>query len=197
MKISNRNNKTTGRQRGFTLVELLIVLAIIAVIAIFGVPFMRGIIIQGKTEPTASDINKVATKMRTNFAGQGTTPYNNLGAAAAATANFANSARGLASSLTITGSGATATVQHDIGATGAQIAVAPGTITTLGDSFTVTVNDVNEAACPGLAAQLSKAAEVITINGTSVKAAGATYNGGTAQNLCTTGDTNDYVFTFR
>ena len=137
MKLFARNSSATRRQRGFTLVELLIVLAIIAVISIFGVPFARGIIIGGKTEPTASDISKVVTKMRANFAGQGTTPYNNLGAAAAATANFANTARGLVSALTITGAGAAATIQHDIGATGAQIAVAPATITALGDSFTV------------------------------------------------------------
>jgi prepilin-type N-terminal cleavage/methylation domain-containing protein len=191
------NRKTTGRQRGFTLVELLIVLAIIAVIAIFGVPFARGIIIGGKTEPTASDISKVVTRMRSNFSGQGTTPYNNLGAGAAATANFANTARGLTSALTVAGAGAAATVQHDIGATNSQIAVAIGTITVAGDSFTVTVPTVNEAACPGLAAQLSKAAEVITINGVNVKAAGANYNGGTAQNACTAGDTNAFVFTFR
>ena len=197
MSFFHRNTKTTRRQRGFTLVELLIVLAIIAVIAIFGVPFARGIIIGGKTEPTASDISKVVTKMRANFAGQGNTPYNNLGAAAAATANFANTARGLTSALTITGAGATATIQHGLGATGSQIAVAPATITTLGDSFTVSVPTVNEAACPGLAAQLTKAAEVIAINGTNVKAVGANYNGGTAQNVCTAGDTNTFVFTFR
>jgi len=197
MKLFARNSNSTGRQRGFTLVELLIVLAIIAVIAIFGVPFARGIIIGGKTEPTASDISKIVTKMRANFAGQGTTPYTNLGAAAAATANFANTARGLTSALTVTGAGATATIQHDIGATGAQIGVAQATITTAGDSFAVTVNDVNEAACPGLAAQLSKAAEVISINGTGVKAVNGNYNGGSAQNACTAGDTNDFVFTFR
>ena len=120
-----------------------------------------------------------------------------IGAPAAATANFANTAAGLASSLTVTGTGATATVQHGLGATGSQVAVASSTITTAGDSFTVTFPTVNMAACPGLASQLSKAAEVITINGTSVKAAGGNYNGGAAQNLCTAGDTNAFVFTFR
>jgi len=191
------NKLKNNSQRGFTIVELLVVLAIIALLAIFGLPAARGMIIGGKVEPTASDVNKVVTKMRANFAGQGSTPYTNLGAAAAATANFANTSRGLASSITVTGAGATATAQHDLGATGSQIGVAQGTITTAGDSFTVTFPTANEAACPGLAAQLSRAAEVITINGTAVKAAGGTYNGGTAQNLCTAGDTNAFVFTFR
>lgn len=185
------------KSRGFTIVELLVVLAIIALLAIVGIPMMRGMIVSGKVEPTAGDINKIATKLRTNFQGQGTTPYTNLGTAAEATANFANTARGLASALTVTGTGATATIQHDLGATGAEIGVASATVTTAGDSFAVTVNDVNEAGCPMLAAQLSKAAEVITVNGVSVKAAGGTYNGGTATNACTTGDTNDFVFTFR
>lgn len=88
-------------------------------------------------------------------------------------------------------------MQHDLGETGAQIAVASSTITTAGDSFTVTLPKVNEAACPGIAAQLAKSAEVILVNGKSVKAVGGTYNGGTAQNLCTAGDTNSFAFTFR
>ena len=192
---------STARQprfaRGFTLVELLVVIAVIALLAVYSIPSMRGVIIGGKVEPVGSDINKVATKMRTNFSGQGATPYTNLGAPAAATANFANAARGLASALTVAGAGATATVQHDLGATGSQIAVASSTITAAGDSFTVTLPTVNEAACPGLAAQLSKSAEVITVNATAVKPAGGAYNGGTAQNACNAGDNNASVFTFR
>lgn len=187
----------TKPQRGFSMIELMIVIAIGALLAIVGVPYARAMIINGKVEPTANDIQKIVTKMRTNFSGQGNTPYTNLGAAAAATANFANTGRGLASAITITGAGATATAQHDLGLNGSQIAVAQGTITTAGDSFTVTLPTVNEAACPGTAAQLSKAAEVITVNGTAVKAVNGVYNGGTAQNLCTAGDTNTFVFTFR
>lgn len=186
-----------SKNAGFTIVELLIVLSIVAVLAVIGIPIARGIIISGKVEPTASDINKVVTKLRSNFTGQGATPYTNMGATAAATAIFSNTARGLASSLNVTGTGATAAVSHDIGATGSAIAVAQSTITTAGDSFTVTIPTVNDSACPGLASQLSKSAEVITINATSVKAVGGTYNGGTAQNACTADDTNSFVFTFR
>ena len=194
-----RNTRFASKKnvRGFTLVELIVVIAIGALLALFAVPYARGVIINGKVEPTANDVNKTVTSIRGNFAGQGVTPYNNLGVGAAATAIFANTARGLSSSLTVSGSGATATVQHDLGETGAQITVASSTITSAGDSFTVSLPTVNNAACPGLAAQLSRVAEVITINGAAAKAVGSTYNGGIAQNACTDGDTNTFVFTFR
>jgi prepilin-type N-terminal cleavage/methylation domain-containing protein len=195
-----RNTSRTSKKKslGFTLVELIIVIAIGALLAIFGLPAMRGMLVSGKVEPTASDVNAAVASLRGNFTGQGVTPYTNLGTGAAATATFANTARGRTSALTVsTTAGAGATIQHDLGATGSQIAVASSTITTAGDSFTVTLPTVNEAACPGLAAQLSKSAELITVNGTTAKAVGGTYNGGTAQNACTAGDTNTFVFTFR
>lgn len=192
MKITSRKS-----QAGFTFIELISVLAVAALLALVALPALRSTLVGGKVEPTASDINKVVTKIRGNFSGQGNTPYTNLGAAAAATAVFSNTARGLASSLTITGNGATATAQHDIGATGSQITVAQATITAAGDSFTVTLPTVNDAACPGLAAQLVKAAEAISINGVVVKPVGGVFNGGTAQNACTADDTNTFVFTFR
>lgn len=194
---SNTRFASKKNVKGFTLVELIVVIAIGALLALFAVPYARGVIINGKVEPTANDINKTVTSIRGNFAGQGVTPYNNLGVGAAATAIFANTARGLSSALTVSGSGATATVQHDLGETGAQITVASATITSAGDSFAVTLPSVNNAACPGLAAQLSRVAEVITINGAAAKAVGSTYNGGIAQNACTDADTNTFVFTFR
>jgi len=186
----------TGQQ-GFTIVELLVTIAIIALLSLAAVPFARDIIVSGKVEPTASDINKVATRLRGNFAGQGSTPYMNLGAGAAATAVFANTARSLASSLVVTGAQAAATVQHEIGATGAQVTVAQGQVTQIGDSFNVSVALVNAAACPALAAQLSRASERISINNVLVKPIGGVFNGGLAQNACTPGDTNTFVFQFR
>jgi type IV pilus assembly protein PilA len=184
-------------QRGFTIVELLVTIAIIALLSLAAVPFARDIIVSGKVEPTASDINKVATRLRGNFAGQGSTPYANLGSGAAATAVFANTARSLASSLVVTGAQAAATVQHEIGATGAEVTVAQGQVTLAGDSFTVTLPLVNAAACPSLATQLSRSAERISINNTIVKPIGGIFNGGTAQNACMPGDANTFVFLFR
>lgn len=197
--LANHARARAARRKsaGFTIIELMIVLAIVALIAVFGIPFARGLVIEGAIEPTANDINKVATKIRSNFAGGGATPYTALGATAAATATFANTANGVAGAITVTGTGAAATMTHALGATGATITVASSTITTAGDSFAVTLNDANKAACPGVASILNRSVESITINGTSVKAVGGTYNAGSASNACTAGDTNDYVFTFR
>lgn len=188
-------NKSKTKQSGFTIVELLIAFTIIGILMAIGMPAIKGIVTDGKVAPTGADINTVVSKIRSNFAGQGS--YANLGSGAAATAIFANTARGLATTLTIGGAGATATVQHDIGATNSQITVAQSTITTAGDSFAVTIPTVNDSACPGLSTQVSRTAEIITVNGVNVKAVGGTYNGGTAQNACTAGDTNTFVFTFR
>jgi type IV pilus assembly protein PilA len=191
------DTRLPGTQLGFTIVELLVTIAIIALLSLAAVPFARDIIVSGKVEPTASDINKVATRLRGNFAGQGSTPYVNLGTGAAATAVFANTARSLASSLIVTGMQGSATVQHEIGETGAQVTVAQGQVSAPGDAFVVTLPRVSAAACPALAAQLSRAAERIAINNTEVKPIGGSLNGGAAQNACTPGDTNTFSFLFR
>jgi prepilin-type N-terminal cleavage/methylation domain-containing protein len=185
------------RQKGFTMVELIIVVSVIALLSLLGIPFVRDFIVEGKVQPTGNDLNKIVTKIRANASGSGAAPYLVLGAPAAATAVFANTARGLAVSMTVAGAGATATVQHDIGAAGSLIGVAQGNLGAAGDSFVVTFPTVNKAACPGLATQVSRTAEVIAINGTVVKANGGQYNGATAQNVCTAADTNTFAFTFR
>jgi len=185
------------RQKGFTLVELIIVVSIISLLSLMGIPFVRDFITEGKVQPTGSDVTKVVTKIRGNLMGQGVAPYVNLGAPAAATAVFANTSRGQTSALNIAGAGATSTVQHDLGAAGSQITVAQANLGTVGDSFSVTFPTVNKAACPGLATQLSKSAEVITVNAVVVKPNGGQYNGAAAGNACVVGDANAFVFTFR
>lgn len=170
------------------MVELLVVLTIMALLALVAVPRMRAIVTGGKVEPTASDISKIVAKIRTNFAGQGATPYTGI-----TTAVFASTARNLASTLSSDGT----TVTHDIGAPSSAITAAPATIVALGDAYTVTIPTVNDAAC-SLGAQLARAAEVITLNTVTVKASAvANYDSGLAATTCTEDDTNTFVFTFR
>lgn len=188
--------KKNGAQKGFTLVEMIIVMAITAILAIIGIPYLQNYIIQGKVEPTANDLRNGAAAMRKNF-NVGATPYSTLGTGATATAVFANNLRGAATAMSVGGAGATATLSHGIGAAGSAITIASSTLSTAGDSYTITMPTVNSAACPDMAAIMARTAEVITINGTSVKANGAAYDGGKASNLCTDGDTNTFVFTLR
>jgi type IV pilus assembly protein PilA len=179
---SSKKNK----QKGFTMVELIVVITITAILSLLAVPAIGAFITEGKVEPTASDITKTVTKIRANAAGNGATPYAGL-----TDSVFAKTAKTLASSIAVNAAGDD--VLHDLGGAGAtNIAVIGG-----GTSFSVTMTEVNDAACPGLATQLSKAAETISINGTAVKAAGAAYQGATAPDQCTDGDTNTFAFTFR
>lgn len=182
------------KQRGFTLIELSIVLLIIAVLGALGYPKIRTFLISGKTKPTADDITLAVTRIRANAEGTGNTPY-----ASVATNTIANTLRDRTNALTVTGVGNAATLQHKLGATGSQVTAAPATITTAGDSFTLTLPTVNSGACPELATSLQNSAEIISINGTVVKSnPGSTlYNGQTAAAACTADDTNSYVFTFR
>lgn len=190
--------KVNFKNRGFTLVELLFVIAVVGIMAAMATPFVRELLIESRVEPTAQDVIKVTNVMRASGAASGsTTPYLNLGPTATATAAFSNTAMGKSTSLTVTGAGATATTQHNLGQTNAQVTVVQAANPTAGDSFTVTFPTVNKAACPILATQLNRTAIAISINGTVVKAVNGAYNGTAAQNACTTGDTNTFVFTFQ
>jgi type IV pilus assembly protein PilA len=182
------------KQGGFTLVELSIVMLIIAVLGALSYPKIRTFLISGKTKPTADDVTLAVTRIRANAEGTGNTPY-----AGVATNTIANTLRERTNALTVTGVGNAATLQHKLGATGAQVTAAPATITTAGDSFSLTFPTVNSGACPDLATSLQNSAEIISINGTVVKSvpAGTVYNGQNALAACTADDTNTYVFTFR
>jgi type IV pilus assembly protein PilA len=181
-------------QGGFTLIELTIVGIILGVLTLLALPRINSFLIDRKVQPTATDLAQAVMRVRVNAEGTGATPYTGMNTAA-----LANTLRGRTTVLTVNGSGATANMTHGLGRTGATVTAAPTTITVTGDSWTATASTVNAAACPGLAASLRTAAEIITINGEVVHSipAGTAFNGQTAQNFCTDGDTNTFTFTFR
>ncbi|MDX3907350.1 MAG: type 4 pilus major pilin [Pigmentiphaga sp.] len=185
-----------GRQNGFTLVEVAIVAAIVLIAAIVGIPAINGYIIENKVPTVAQELQRFIARTKVTGQGLGNTPYAGIGIA-----QLANALRS-SSVITVAGTGLAATVRHGLGATDGRISLAADTITSAGDAFGLTLDKVNEAACPSLAAVMQRVSERIVINGVTVKQPGTggaagVYNAVGADGACTSGDTNAFSFTAR
>ena len=177
----------TGQQkmRGFTLIELGIVLTIVAILALFAVPRVQSYLISGRVQPTAAEITDAVSQIRNLGASNGGAgqPYVGM-----TIENLATALRDRANVLIPTVNGANSTVQHRLGTAGANVEFAVASNPTAGDSFTLTFRTVNGAACADLAAALQVQARTVTIApGTNaavlVRAAGGAYNSQLAQTL--------------
>lgn len=185
---------------GFTIIELLTIVALVGVLFAAAQPFIRGLLIEGRIPQTVADVVAVTQSMRAQAAQAMTsnpTPYALLGSPAQATATFANASRDKAQILTQTGVGAVATVHHSLGISGAAITVESSQVISPGDAFDVTFDGVNRAACPGLAIQMDRRVIATAVNGVQVKAVGATLNTVLASAQCADGDANVFAFTFQ
>lgn len=184
-------------QGGFTLIELLVALAIISGLAVMAMPYVRTFMIIGRADAVAQDITRVAIKIKSNAQGISPVSYTALGTGAVGTASFAKAAKGLSTALMVSGSGASATVAHDIGASNSQVSASMVTLVTADDGFAITLPTVSRIACPELAARFKVSADLISVNGVTVKPLGGNYSMTAAQNSCVDGDANTFVFTFR
>lgn len=192
-------------QRGFSLIEISIVTTLMMLIAIIGIPAIQGYVIENKVPRVAEEMQRFVARMKANTNGFGATPY--LGIDSGALANALRSS----SVVSVAGFGARASVAHGLGGTGHSgrgvISVEPQAVpgASSGSAFSLTLNDVNQAACPALASILQRLAEVVTIAGASgpimVKNAltepNMPYNPMLADAQCVSGDRNTFVFTIR
>lgn len=181
-------------QRGFTLIELGIVAAIVAFLLVLMMPNIKAKIIENKTSSVATQMQRAVVKIIGSRAGMGTTPYTGI-----SVAELGQVLRD--EGFPVTGSPATA-VEHTLGTDAGTpaVTIAAATLNAAGDSFTITMSEVHRAACAGMSTAMSGYAEVMTLTATgggsaTLKAAGGAYNPSLALSNC--GDRNTLAFTFR
>lgn len=190
MKFAKNLKSFSSRQRGFTLIELGIVLLLVGILALVAVPKFKGWAIKTRITPIAEDMNTYVAAKKVMAQTAGVDPYSGL-----SQGSFARAMRG--TRLKVDGN-TSEVVRHGLGGSDAGTVVVSET----GSEFSVTFAKANLATCPALVSQMEPNATKVTINGTSVKtidAAGnvtSAYSDVKAEDLCTDGDTNEYVFTY-
>ncbi|MBV6271587.1 prepilin-type N-terminal cleavage/methylation domain-containing protein [Alcaligenaceae bacterium CGII-47] len=175
------------RQRGFSLIEVSIVTAIVMLIAVIGIPTIGSYVVENKVPKVGEEITRFIVQMRVNANTTTATPY--LGVS---TANLANMMRD-SSVLTVSVDGV---VRHGLGSQGdIQVEAIDG-----GAGFSVTLARVSHAACPSIASVLQRVAEKITVGqtvsaGQVVKDNTVLYSALAVESACAKGDINRFTFT--
>jgi len=201
----NQVHSGAARQRGFSLMEVSIVTAVVLLIAIVGIPAIGAYVIENKVPKVGEELQRFVASMKINAQGGGVTPYTGLDTGA-----LANAMRD-SSVLAVQGAGASARITHGLGGSGSgrsgvvEVAAAAWGGAGLGSAFTLTLTNVSHAACPALASVMQRVSETISIGGSggakigkdTLATPGVTYRAAQAQALCGQGEVNTFVFTAR
>lgn len=185
-----RNNRAHKTQAGFTLIELIIVIAIIGLLAYALTPIFNNYLVSINVTPVAKDLNLYAiTKKSSAQQSDDGDPYTGI-----TQASFANALD--RSHLRI--AAGSDVVRHKLGGGDAGTV----TIAETGTQFALTASKMGAAACPDFITQMQLNAWKVTLNGTTVKASDdnnnltTPYSVNKAQAVCNKGDTNEAVFTY-
>ena len=154
-------------ERGFSLVEVSIVTALMVILAIIGVPALQAYVIENKVPKVASDLQRFVSRMKVAAIGAGATPYDQMDQRA-----LINGMRS-ATAVSVLGNGPDATVAHGLGGLGKSgngtISVKADGVPGLpqGSAFSLVLSNVNHAACPALVTAMQRMASVIKVTGRS------------------------------
>ena len=190
-----------ARQSGMSLVEISIVASILLLVAVFGIPAIRGYVIEHRVPRLGEEIHRFAARMQGQTWAGDALPYARIG--------NATLARGLQGSSVVAidgAEGAAPILRHGLGTTG-RLSAAPAALAggADGSAYRLTFEAVHDAACPGLATVLQQAASVVTLQGrngaVTVKDDTRTpvvpYDGLLALAECAPGESNRFEFVFR
>lgn len=183
-------------QQGNYLLSIGMGIMVMAILAVWGVPKIKDYLIEGAIPSVAEETQRFIAKVKINSAGSGTDPFTGLDQE-----YFARAVRGGSLQVgDVSGQGTGGeVVRHGLGGGSA------GTIeiSETGDSFALTFENVNQAACPSLATALQRTVDDISINGTAVKTTDddmnveLAYIASTAASACSDGDVNEFIFTIK
>lgn len=193
------------QQKGFSLVEVSIVTALMVILAIVGIPALQDYVVENKVPKVAADLQRFVARMKVASLGGGEMPYQNMDQRV-----LVNGLRG-SSAVTVRGESGDAVVAHGLGGRGTRsngeitIAPAAGLDRPSGSAFSLTLDHVNHAACPMLVSALQRLASLVTVSGrggaVEVKNEFASppqpYQPVLADAQCQRGDTNRFVFVFQ
>ncbi|HET8597226.1 MAG TPA: prepilin-type N-terminal cleavage/methylation domain-containing protein [Castellaniella sp.] len=186
-----RGGPARGRQsqRGFSLIEVSIVTAIVLLIAVIGIPAIGGYVLENKVPKVGQELARFVMHTRVNAGTSGDPPYAGIG-----TANLASM---IADSTVLTRAD-DGSILHGLGGGGTVEVEADEA----GTGFVLRLLRVNHVACPSIASVLQRVAERITLSadgGTArtVKDDTIHYNALAAESGCGKGDVNQFVFHVR
>ena len=192
-------------QRGFSLVEVSMVTALMILIAIIGIPAVQGYVVENKVPRVAADLQRFVARLKVSAMGAGAAPYARIDQRA-----LINGLRD-AAAIQLLGKGKDLSVAHGLGGAGVgsngTIRIKTASVPGSGDGtgFRLTLSEVNHAACPALATVLQRMALQVTISGVGpaveVKNSGVDpvreYDPVLADAQCKPGDSNTFEFVFQ
>jgi len=184
------DNPSFSRQRGFSLVEVSLVTAIVLLLAIIGIPAIGSYVVENKVPKVGEQLARFILQTKVNAPNGSATPYADID-----TTHFAGLVRD-SSIFSVSGAGSSTKVLHGLGADG-EVSVSA---VDSGAAFSIGLSNVNHAACPSLASVMQRVAQTITLTaegGTAsvVKDEVTPYSALAVESRCSQGDSNAFVFT--
>ncbi|HEX7386156.1 MAG TPA: type 4 pilus major pilin [Castellaniella sp.] len=183
---SVQNVSRLQQQRGFSLVEVSIVTAIVLLIAVIGIPTIGSYVLENKVPKVGQELARFIMYTRVNAGTSGESPYEGL------------TTRNLASMVTdsaVLSRLSDGTILHGLGGRGT-IEVEP---VDSGAGFLLRLRDVSHVACPSIASVMQRVADRIQVSSDAgslqtVKDVDVPYSALATESACGRGDVNHFVF---